>query len=67
MLPKDKCYGMLPLISGYGMGWGGVGAGWMILRLGMELPRVIGQVMFGGGRKKPQELRGRERVTKTVP
>lgn len=49
------------------MGWGGVGAGWMILRLGMELPRVIGQVMFGGGRKKPQELRGRERVTKTVP
>lgn len=39
----------------------------MILRLGMELPRVIGQVMFGGGRKKPQELRGRERVTKTVP
>ena len=33
----------------------------------MELPRVTGQVTFGGGRKKSQELRGGERVTKTLP
>lgn len=42
----NKCYlrtnaGMLPLISGWCVEVGG--AGWMILRLGMELPRVIGQ------------------------
>lgn len=78
MLPEDKSCGTLPLISGYGVGralqlswrgWdgGGAAAGWMILRLGMDLPRVTGQVKFGGGRKKSQELRGGERVMKTVP
>ena len=39
----------------------------MILRIGMDLPRVTGQAKFAGGRKKSQELRSGERVMKTVP